>query len=77
MWLLEWFLIFKSENNGNLFAVPMTPKKTELNIANIRSQILKIYKVENDVNLFAVLISPKKIQSGPKKAVAKDLKKRG
>ena len=55
----------------------MTPKKTELNIANIRSQMLKIYKVENDVNLFAVRISPKKIQSGPKKTVAKDLKKRG
>ena len=30
MWLLERFLIFKSENNGNLFAVPITPKKTEL-----------------------------------------------
>ena len=55
----------------------MTPKKTELNIANIRSQMLKIYKVKNDVNLFAVRISPKKIQSGPKKAVAKDLKKWG
>ena len=39
--------------------------------------MLKIYKVENNVNLFAVQISPKKIQSGPKKTIAKDLKKRG
>ena len=36
---MEWFLILKSENNGNLFAVLITPK-------NIQSKILQIFGVK-------------------------------